>query len=121
VLARSRKPDCARAETAPHIRSAASGRTGNAHRVTDKVNIPDLAQETAAANRHGWLRLRRGWRKWAAGRSRLAVILEKPSTEQVVLHKPRGLSPLIDQALGRLGKAGFKAARAVEHVASLQQ
>ena len=28
-------------------------RVGNAYRVTDKVNIPEPAEETAAANRHG--------------------------------------------------------------------
>jgi hypothetical protein len=51
VFARSRKSACARAETAPRIRSEASEReikhgyverVGNAYRVTDKVNIPEL-------------------------------------------------------------------------------
>jgi hypothetical protein len=65
VLARARKPDRARTEAAPRIRSEASGRddqarfverVGNAYRVTDKVNIPvqgklqrriDMVTETA--------------------------------------------------------------------------
>ena len=91
-------------------------RVGNAYRVTDKVNIPDLQKKlqrridmvAETAKRLAELNARR---------SRPAAILQRPSTEQVVLHKAHGLSPLIDQALGSLGKTGFKAACAVELVA----
>ena len=84
-------------------------RVGNAYRVTDKVNIPDLQKKlqrridmvTETAKRLA---------KLNAGLGRTAAILQRPSTEQVVLHKPHGLSPLIDQALGRHRKTGFKAA-----------
>ena len=84
-------------------------RVGNAYRVTDKVNIPDLQKKlqrridlvAETAKRLAELNAR-----GAVGRQRSC----RATTEQVVLHKPHGLSPLIDQALGRLRKTGFKAA-----------
>ena len=54
-------------------------RVGNAYRVTDKVNIPELQKQTAAEDRHGRRRLRRDWLSWAVERNRLRVIWRTPS------------------------------------------
>jgi DNA-binding MarR family transcriptional regulator len=52
-------------------------RVGNAYRVTDKVNIPDL-QKKLQRRIDMSQRRRRGWLSWALERSRHAAILQRP-------------------------------------------
>ena len=91
-------------------------RVGNAYRVADKVNIPEL-QNKLQRRIDMSRRLRRDWLSWALGLGRPAAILQRPSTEQAVFHKPTWPDPSDRPSPPRLRKTGFKASCAVEFIA----